>query len=118
MEKILFLCSANLERSPTAEALFHDVPGWEVESAGTKEYAKTRVTRDLLDWADKIFVMEQTHLADIQKILPECILKTVVLGISDQYRKNSKKLIVLLIWKLSNIEPLDAWLKSKFNLNE
>ncbi|WP_229814764.1 arsenate reductase/protein-tyrosine-phosphatase family protein [Shewanella hanedai] len=34
MKKVLFLCSKNRLRSPTAEAIFSHVEGWEVYSAG------------------------------------------------------------------------------------
>ncbi len=34
MEKLLFICSQNRLRSPTAEAVFSESEGLEVESAG------------------------------------------------------------------------------------
>ena len=57
--KILFVCTANEERSPTAEMVFKDVPGWETKSAGTSLDAVVPVSRELIDWADRIVVMQE-----------------------------------------------------------
>ncbi len=54
---ILFVCSRNKWRSPTAEAIFKDRQGLNVKSAGTEPSARRRVTAKLIDWADTIFVM-------------------------------------------------------------
>jgi predicted protein tyrosine phosphatase len=113
---VLFICTANQERSPTAEHVFNDVPGWNVKSAGTASYATTRVSKELLGWADKIYVMEQQHYSEIRKISSDCFSKTRVLGIEDQYQTNSARLVVTLLSKITQIEPLDDWLHLKFNL--
>ncbi|WP_229702021.1 arsenate reductase/protein-tyrosine-phosphatase family protein [Bowmanella pacifica] len=42
MKKILFLCSRNRLRSPTAEAIFKGVEGWEVSSAGINNDAESK----------------------------------------------------------------------------
>jgi len=60
-KRILFICSANRLRSPTAEAVFSNWPGIEVASAGLDNRAEEPVGPDILDWADLIFVMEKTH---------------------------------------------------------
>jgi len=39
MKRILFLCSQNKLRSPTAECIFTDYPGIEVDSAGLNNNA-------------------------------------------------------------------------------
>lgn len=41
--------------------MFSSVEGLEVRSAGTRWTARNRVSRELIDWADKIFVMEEEH---------------------------------------------------------
>ncbi len=46
---VLFLCSANRDRSLTAEQVFRDVSGWNVRSAGTESYAETQMTEEMLD---------------------------------------------------------------------
>jgi len=57
VRRVLFICSQNLLRSPTAERVFRSWPGIEVASAGLDVSAATRVTAKLLAWANVIFVM-------------------------------------------------------------
>ena len=57
--KLLFLCSANQWRSPTAESWFKDHPRYEARSAGTENGARIKVTAGHLGWADRIFCMEK-----------------------------------------------------------
>ncbi len=59
--KLLFVCSRNRLRSPTAEAIFAGDEGIEVASAGTSIDADTPISSDLIDWSDIIFVMERVH---------------------------------------------------------
>jgi predicted protein tyrosine phosphatase len=59
--KVLFVCSRNQWRSPTAEQVFRRHPSLNVRSAGTSRNAKKRVSCELLQWADVICVMEQKH---------------------------------------------------------
>jgi predicted protein tyrosine phosphatase len=65
--RVLFLCSRNRRRSPTAERLFSGQPGLEVASAGLATDANEVVTPDLLQWADVIFVMEPSHRSQLQR---------------------------------------------------
>ncbi len=61
MKRVLFICTQNRLRSPTAEQIFRGCPGFEVASAGLAAGAETPVSAELLEWADVIFVMEQAH---------------------------------------------------------
>jgi predicted protein tyrosine phosphatase len=58
---VLFVCSRNQLRSPTAEQVFSSWPGIKVASAGLDAKCKEPVTPELLAWADVIFVMEKSH---------------------------------------------------------
>lgn len=83
---ILFICSQNRVRSLTAERLFSEVPGLRVSSAGTDIDARRFVTRDMLNRADIVFVMEQSHLDALldrfgEASRPGLSAKTVVLDI-------------------------------------
>lgn len=49
---ILFICSQNRLRSPTAEQVFADWPGIETASAGLKPDADVPVSPELPQWAD------------------------------------------------------------------
>ncbi|QEM08431.1 protein tyrosine phosphatase [Mucilaginibacter rubeus] len=57
----IFICSKNQWRSPTAEALFRNLPLHKASSAGTSYKARVRVNQKMIDRADVIFVMEQKH---------------------------------------------------------
>jgi predicted protein tyrosine phosphatase len=85
--KLLFVCSKNRLRSPTAENVFSAYPGIEAASAGTNGDAETQVSADLIDWADVIFVMEKRQ-RDLMSAKVGVALKgkkVVVLGIPDKY---------------------------------
>ena len=98
--KLLFVCSYNACRSPTAEALFQHLKGYEAKSAGICEVAPQRVTRELLAWADLVFVMEDLHKKAILEIMPEVRNKIRVLRIPDKYSYGSSELTRLLIENL------------------
>jgi predicted protein tyrosine phosphatase len=57
----MFLCSRNRLRSPTAEQVFSTWPGISCASAGTNHDAEVRLSAELVEWADLIFVMENAH---------------------------------------------------------
>ncbi|MBL9174848.1 MAG: hypothetical protein JNL10_15025, partial [Verrucomicrobiales bacterium] len=57
--RVLFVCSMNQWRSPTAEALYRNDARLEVRSAGVRIGARRRITQEDLEWADWIFVMER-----------------------------------------------------------
>lgn len=59
--RVLFICSQNRLRSPTAEQIFASWEGIEVASAGLANAAEKPVTPELLAWAHLIFVMEKAH---------------------------------------------------------
>ena len=50
MKRVLFICSQNRLRSPTAERVFSNREGFEVASAGLNPEAETPVSSDLLEW--------------------------------------------------------------------
>ncbi|MDR1626341.1 MAG: protein tyrosine phosphatase [Spirochaetia bacterium] len=97
-QKILFVCSANRDRSPRAEKIYKDDPGFEVKSAGTEGYARTRVNARLVAWADIIFVMEECHRAAMLEMFPgpETAEKINVLGIPDIFHFMDPALVSLL----------------------
>ena len=96
--RVLFICSRNQWRSPTAEAVFADAPGVECLSAGLNHDAENPLTAELVDWADLIFVMERDHQARLKaRFRPQLTGKTVVcLGIPDRYRYMDPALVALL----------------------
>ena len=96
--KILFVCSFNQQRSPTAEKLFKNE--YDTKSAGIYSEEKP-VTRELLDWADQILVMEEEHKIDIIRNFPGYDYKITVLNIPDMYNYDNPELVRLLKKKVT-----------------
>ena len=96
--KLLFVCSENRLRSPTAEAVFSEYEGVEAISAGTNSDAFTPISGDLIEWADIIFVMEQSHRNKVAKKFRKQLKdkKLAVLEIPDNYQYMQPELISLL----------------------
>jgi predicted protein tyrosine phosphatase len=101
--KILFLCTANIQRSRTAEDHFHEnYPEHSYKSAGLsekycKQHGTTVCTTELLDWADKVFAMETMHLQRIDEYAGKRYLDKVEnLVIEDIYQYMHPALVQLL----------------------
>ena len=105
--KILFVCSRNKFRSPTAEKIFGRQPGWSVRSAGTEEGARIKVTAGHLGWPDVIVVMEKRHKERLRQKFPEEFAgKTCrCLFIQDDYQYMEPALIELLQEKMREYFP-------------
>ncbi len=99
-KRILFVCTGNIARSPTAEKLFTGREKFEVISAGTWIRARKKVTINLIDWSDIIFVMENYHKKAILNLKPTAKNKIIVLNISDRYFRDDPELIKILKLKL------------------
>lgn len=65
--KVLFVCLQNRLRSPTAERIFSPYPRLEVKSAGLDAESSVQINRELLEWADVVFVMERRQRNIIHK---------------------------------------------------
>ena len=98
LRNILFLCSQNRLRSPTAEQVFADWPGIETASAGLNHDAENPLTPELLRWADIVFVMERAHRNKLStRFKPHLDGKRVVcLEIPDDYAYMDPDLVRLL----------------------
>jgi len=103
MKKLLFVCSENRLRSPTAEAIFTEYEGIEAIGAGTNADAATPVSGDLIEWADIILVMEKAHRNKVSKKYKELLKnkRLIVLDIPDNYECMDPELIQLLKTKVS-----------------
>ena len=102
-ERILFVCTANVDRSPTAEDLYTDDDRYEVRSAGVAPFATVPLTRDLLLWADRVFVMnerEDQHRTIIRIRFPDVDRPVVDLEVPDLWERRGPALVRLLLRKL------------------
>ena len=88
MMNLLFICSRNQWRSPTAENIWRRHPQVAARSAGTSPNARHPVSEDDLRWADVIFVMEEKHKSRLVASFRHVIeSKPVhVLDIPDEYK--------------------------------
>jgi predicted protein tyrosine phosphatase len=100
---ILFICSQNRLRSPTAEQVFASWPGIETASAGLNHGAQNPVTPELLEWAGLIFVMERAHRTKVSaKFKPFMRNKRVIcLDIPDEFAYMAPELVRILLAKVS-----------------
>ncbi|RZF65931.1 phosphotyrosine protein phosphatase [Sphingomonas populi] len=98
MKNVLFVCSQNRLRSPTAETVFSNHAAIEVTSAGTKPDADNPLTSELVTWADIIFVMERTHRRKLQQRFRSALQgqRIICLDIPDHYAFMDPALIALL----------------------
>jgi protein-tyrosine-phosphatase len=106
--RLLFVCTANIARSPIAEAVARQYAaerGWwvEVQSAGThavpgepaapnsvkvsreigadcSEHRSQPMTDELVAWADRILVMEMRHASNLRERFPAADEKVQLLG--------------------------------------
>lgn len=99
---ILFVCSANKLRSPTAEAIYKSRTDLDVKSAGTSRSAKVQISSELIQWADYIFVMEDEHTKSIRRKYFSIIRSKRVycLDIPDEYEFMEPNLVAILTGKL------------------
>ena len=98
MKNLLFVCSENRLRSPTAEAVFSQHERVEAIGAGTNSDAVTPVSGDLIEWADVILVMEKSHKNKITKKYRDLLKgkRLIVLDIPDNYGYMDEDLIKML----------------------
>lgn len=94
---MLFVCSQNRLRSPTAEQVFSTREDIEVASAGTNRDADNPLTDELVAWADMIFVMEKQHRSKVQQKFRRSLKARVIcLEIPDDYEFMDPALVQLL----------------------
>ncbi len=84
---ILFVCTANKLRSLSAEHIYRNDKRFVVKSAGTAKGAASAISKDILEWADYILVMEKTHRNQIRKDYPAIYAnkKIICMYIPDEY---------------------------------
>jgi predicted protein tyrosine phosphatase len=118
LKNILFVCSQNRLRSPTAEQIFSGRPDLAVTSAGTNHDADNPLTAELVAWADMIFVMERVHRTRLQRRFPAALkhARVICLDIPDDYAFMEPVLIRLLEAKLASHLPPPPTIPSSASL--
>lgn len=94
-QNVLFICSRNQWRSPTAEQVYRKHPMLAVRSAGTSPNARRTVSPDDIAWATVILVMEEKHKsrlkAEFSRLLEGRVIH--VLDIPDDYKYMDPELV-------------------------
>ena len=100
--RVLFICTQNRLRSPTAEQVFASWKNLEVASAGLSSSAANPVTPELVLWAQLIFVMEKAHRNKLNRKFRAHLngKRVVCLDIPDQYDFMDPALVTLLNTKV------------------
>lgn len=92
---VLFICSRNQWRSPTAERMWKGHPLVIARSAGTSHNARHPVSAEDVRWAHVIIAMEQKHksrlVAEFTRLVENKPIH--VLNIPDEYQYMDPKLI-------------------------
>jgi predicted protein tyrosine phosphatase len=107
LKRVLFICSQNRLRSPTAEQVFASWDGIEVASAGLNVGADNPVTAELLAWADLVFVMEKAHRNKLSKKFRAYLdgKRIICLDIPDEFEFMDPTLVALLKAKVTKHLP-------------
>ena len=95
---LLFVCSRNQWRSPTAEEIFKNNQEYQAKSAGTEPSARIKITEKLINWADIIFVMEKKHKERLKQRFATVVdeKEVIVLDIPDDYQFMDEELVDLI----------------------
>ena len=97
----LFVCYANMDRSPTAEAVCTRIARENnldivASSAGIANGANRPVTKEIADLADKIFVMEPGMVTEMIEEYGQNPAKVVCLNVPDIYIRHDAELVTTL----------------------
>ena len=94
-QNVLFICSRNQWRSPTAEQVFRKHPMLAVRSAGTSPSARRTVSVDDVGWASVILVMEEKHKSRLKAQFGRLLEGRAihVLDIPDDYKYMDPELV-------------------------
>ncbi|MCM8539995.1 MAG: hypothetical protein NE328_06930 [Lentisphaeraceae bacterium] len=98
MKKLLFICSKNRLRSPTAEEVFSNIEGFEAIGCGISKEAPTALSGDLVEWADIIFTMENIHRSKVTQKYSKLLKnkRLICLDIPDNYSRMQPELVEIL----------------------
>jgi len=96
-ENLLFVCSRNQWRSPTAEKIYIE-RGYSARSAGTSPNARRTVSVNDIKWSSHIFVMEKKHKQRLAAKFARLLeyKKIIVLDIPDEYQYMDEELVDIL----------------------
>lgn len=98
MIRALFICGKARARSPTAAQIFADLPGVRTDFGGLSTDADDALSADQIQWADRIFVMEQRQHRRLSDKFAQVMRgkRVINLSIKDTYTFMEPALVELL----------------------
>lgn len=104
-KNVLFVCSRNQWRSPTAERLYRKDQRLNVRSAGVSSAARRRISDQDINWADIVIAMDASHADRLRPIMRRVKSKTELhtLDIPDLYQFMDPELIDII---RDRLEPI------------
>ena len=108
-QNVLFICSRNQWRSPTAEQVYRKHPMLAVRSAGTSPNARRTVSPDDVIWASVILVMEEKHKSRLKAQFGRLLDGRAihVLDIPDDYKYMDPELVEQLEQSVGSLLGID-----------
>jgi predicted protein tyrosine phosphatase len=94
--KVLFVCTYGILRSPTAAHWAAAHKGWNTRSCGVSAAAVPPLHNNLLEWAERVYVMEQSIAEEIIAKYGGQGDKLRVLNIPDEFSYMDRKLVALI----------------------
>ena len=106
---VLFICSRNQWRSPTAEQLWRKHPAISARSAGTSPNARHTVSVQDIQWAHVILAMEEKHKSRLKAEFTGLLdNKPIhVLDIPDDYKYMDPELVEMLEQSVNSLLGLE-----------
>jgi len=102
-QNTLVVCTAGKHRSPTTKRLLKDNHNINARCAGIHKQATTKVTQEMIDWADYVIAMDERidgHKSYLEENFSLGETPVYVFDIPDQFEKEDPELISLLEDKL------------------
>lgn len=99
---LLFICSKNRLRSPTGEEIFSQMEDFCAASCGLSKEAPTKLSGDLIEWADIVFVMEPIHRSKVMEKFRDLFKskRLICLDIPDNYSRMQPELVEIMTEKV------------------
>jgi len=105
--KLLFICAGGLDRSPTAAYIINTYKEFnkifEAKSCGIQPLISAPITKQNLQWADQIFVMEPDHKRFLLENFPLIVKdkpEITILDIPNEYVRTDPELEKILMGRL------------------
>lgn len=102
-KRVLFVCSGGMLRSATAAQWASHAKGWNTRNCGTMDAALPPMHRNLAQWAEKIYCMENHHAEDFKYEFPWAADKVEVLNIPDKFHYRHPALLARLELALKDV---------------